>query len=83
VLKDGFQTHVAHTGYGKDNVFQANTVDLQSSGYGFYITTSGTGNKVCTDNIVKNADSGTANVSLVSCSAPKPVCPKVLHQPLR
>lgn len=83
VLKDGFQTHVAYTGYGKDNIFQANTVDLQSSGYGFYITTSGTGNKVCSDNSVTHADSGVANVSTVSCSNPKPVCPKVLNMPLR
>jgi len=83
VLKDGFQTHVAYTGYGKDNIFQANTVDLQSSGYGFYITTSGTGNKVCSDNSVTHAGSGTANVSTVSCSNPQPVCPKVLQQALR
>lgn len=83
VLKDGFQTHVAYTGYGKDNIFQANTVDLQSSGYGFYITTSGTGNKVCTDNSVTHAGSGVANVSQVSCSNPQPVCPKVLNLPLK
>ncbi|MEK8030230.1 right-handed parallel beta-helix repeat-containing protein [Ideonella sp. DXS29W] len=83
VLKDGFQTHVAYTGYGKDNIFQANTVDLQSTGYGFYITTSGTGNKVCSDNSVSHADSGVANISTVSCSNPKPICPKVLNLPLR
>ena len=78
VIRDGFQTHQAYTGYGNDNIFQANTVDLESTGYGFNVSGDTSGNVVCSDNDVKTASSGTANVPTVSCSGSRPVCPKVL-----
>ncbi|HEY9029157.1 MAG TPA: hypothetical protein VIP05_33035 [Burkholderiaceae bacterium] len=80
VLKDGFQTHQQLPGYGNDNTFQANTVDLESTGYGFNVATATTGTKVCSDNKVTTAGSGFANVPAVSCSGTAPVCPKVLKQ---
>lgn len=80
VIRDGYQTHQAYTGYGNDNLFQANTVDLESTGYGFNVASNTTGNVVCSDNKVTTAGSGTANVSLKSCSGARPVCPKVLQQ---
>jgi hypothetical protein len=82
VLLDGFQTHEQLAGYGDDNVFQANTVDLESTGYGFDISSSTSGNRVCDDNAVTAAGSGFANVSPVHCSGAKPVCPAVLKQAL-
>jgi hypothetical protein len=80
VIKDGFQTHQQLPGYGNDNTFQANTVDLESTGYGFNVAPQTTGIKVCTDNVVTTAGSGFANVTPVPCSGAKPVCPKVLKQ---
>ena len=80
VLVDGFQTHQQLPGYGNDNTFQANSVDLESTGYGFNVSSATTGMKVCNDNKVTTAGSGTANVAQVSCSGAKPVCPKVLKQ---
>ncbi len=80
VIRDGFQTHQAYTGYGNDNLFQANAVDLESTGYGFNIASNTSGNVVCSDNPVTTAGSGTANVSTKSCSGTRPACPKVLQQ---
>jgi hypothetical protein len=79
VLVDGFQTHEQLPGYGDDNTFQANTVDLESTGYGFNISSSTSGNVVCTDNNVTTAGSGVANVKTVTCTGAKPKCPKVLN----
>ena len=80
VLVDGFQTHEQLPGYGDDNTFQANIVDLESTGYGFNISSSTSGNRVCEDNQVSAAGSGFANVGRVACNGAKPVCPKVLKQ---
>ena len=82
VILDGFQTHLAYAGYGNDNVFQANVVDLESIGYGFDVDVKTTGNVVCNDNLVTTAGLGTANVALSSCSGAKPVCPAVLKKAL-
>jgi hypothetical protein len=78
VLVDGFQTHEQLPGYGDDNTFQANTVDLESTGYGFNVSSSTSGNRVCNDNRVTTAGSGLANVAPVACAGVKPVCAKVL-----
>jgi hypothetical protein len=80
VIVDGFQTHQQLAGDGNDNTFQANTVDLESTGYGFNISSSTTGNVVCTDNKVTTAGSGFANVKAVSCTGVMPKCAKVLSR---
>lgn len=72
-LRDGYQTNVQLPGWGRDNVFTGNTVDLRAGGYGFSIRKSGgdaLGNVVCADNTVTNAGSGVANVPLT------PDCPR-------
>jgi hypothetical protein len=80
VLVDGFQTHEQLPGYGDDNTFQANTVDLESTGYGFNVASATSGNKVCNDNHVTTAGSGFANVAPVACSGGRPACAKVLKR---
>jgi hypothetical protein len=80
VIVDGFQTHEQVSGDGDDNTFQANTVDLESTGYGFNVSSSTSGNRVCDDNRVTTAGSGFANVAPVPCSGTKPTCPKVLNK---
>jgi hypothetical protein len=70
VLKDGFQTHRISNagtpipGSGNDNVFQGNTIDLESTGFGVNVNSQTTGNVVCSDNTVVAAGSGAANVPL-------------------
>jgi len=66
-LLDGFQTHVALTGWGRDNEFSGNTCDVQASGYGFNIQlTSGSanGNVVYSSNTVQNAGKGVTNITV-------------------
>jgi F5/8 type C domain/Right handed beta helix region len=71
-LLDGYQTHVAVSGWGNNNVFNGNTVDVRASGFGFNINRSTTGNVVCSNNIVTNAGSGAANVPLTNCGGAGP-----------
>ncbi|EYF06844.1 hypothetical protein [Chondromyces apiculatus] len=62
-LLDGFQTHVAVSGWGDYNVFEDNEADVEASGYGFRIQTSGS--------------QGTATHNAVTCRgarAPSPRC---------
>ena len=69
-LLDGFQTHIQVTGWGRDNVFSANTADVGASGFGFKITKDGSGtagNVVCSNNTVTNAGSGVANIPVTVC----------------
>ena len=69
-LRDGFQTHVAVEGWGRDNTFRHNTADVRGPGYGFSIALSGgnaLGNVVCADNTVTNAGAGKANVPTTAC----------------
>ena len=70
-LLDGFQTHIQLSGWGDRNIFRANNADVQASGYGFKIQTTGsqgaaTGNVVYDDNVVTNAASGVANIPLTA-----------------
>lgn len=63
-LLDGFQTHVAVTGWGERNVFRGNVADTRSAGYGFRIdkpTTTGT--TVACDNTAATARSGLSNLA--------------------
>ena len=51
---------------GDNNTFRGNKVEVQSSGYGFQIDKSQTGNQVKCDNVVTAAGKGFANVSCSS-----------------
>ena len=63
-LLDGFQTHVQLSGWGTNNIFSNNTANVNASGYGFKIQTSGSGNIVYSNNRVNMAGSGVANISV-------------------
>lgn len=67
IFKDGYQAHVAISGWGNNNEFRENNCTVNASGYGFYIQLSGsngtsTGNKVFANNIVTGAAKGVANI---------------------
>jgi len=71
VFQDGFQVHQALAGWGNDNVFRNNKMDLNNApGYGFYLQKGVTGNILKCDNIVTGAKSGFAvlNTSAVTCN---------------
>ncbi|BCJ73534.1 hypothetical protein CS0771_30780 [Catellatospora sp. IY07-71] len=57
---DGFQTHRAADGWGDDNVFTANTADVDGPGLGFHLTPVAD-NVVACDNTVTRAAEGFAN----------------------
>lgn len=61
--KDGFQTHVAVSGWGNDNVFSNNLANVQGPGVGFSVHPESSGNVVRCDNEVNDARSGFANVA--------------------
>lgn len=68
-LLDGYQVHVAVSGWGNYNVFKNNSSTVNATGFGFNIQLSGsngtsTGNKVYTNNTVTGAASGIANIPL-------------------
>ena len=60
---DGFQLHVVATGWGNGNTFARNTANVDSTGYGFRLSSAGSGNIVRCDNVVNGAGAGTANVA--------------------
>lgn len=69
IFKDGYQVHVAYSGWGNHNVFKNNTCVVNATGYGFNIQLSGsngttTGNKVYNNNTVTGAASGVSNIAL-------------------
>jgi hypothetical protein len=69
IFKDGYQVHVAVSGWGNNNIFQDNQCVVNASGYGFNVQLSGsngtsTGNKVYNNNTVTGAVSGKANIPL-------------------
>lgn len=71
VFKDGYQTHVAVSGWGNDNIFRKNNCTVNAPGYGFNVQLSGSngtsnGNKVYTDNVVTGAGTGAANIPLTN-----------------
>lgn len=71
IFKDGFQVHVAISGWGNYNEFRLNSCAVNASGYGFYIQLSGTngtstGNKVYSSNIVTGAAKGITNISITN-----------------
>ena len=69
IFKDGYQVHVAVSGWGNYNEFKNNNCTVNAAGYGFNIQLSGsngtsTGNKVYASNTVTGASSGVANIPL-------------------
>lgn len=67
IFKDGYQVHVAVSGWGNDNVFKNNNCTVNAAGYGFTVQLSGSngtssGNKVFANNTVNGAASGVANI---------------------
>jgi hypothetical protein len=66
-LLDGFQTHVAVSGWGNNNVFSGNTADVRAAGFGFNVNSGTSGTVVCSNNTVTNAGRGAANVPLTNC----------------
>lgn len=61
---DGIQTHVQLDGWGRNNVFSANVLNVGASGYGIniYRGDTSTGNVVRCDNVAVGAAAGVANV---------------------
>lgn len=69
IFKDGYQVHVALSGWGNYNEFKNNSCAVNAAGYGFNIQLSGskgisTGNKVYTNNSVTGAANGVSNIVL-------------------
>jgi hypothetical protein len=64
LLVDGIQTHVQLPGWGNDNTFSGNDLTVNAAGYGFNVASGSTGNVVRSDNTVRGAAKGTANVPL-------------------
>ncbi len=69
IFKDGYQVHVAVSGWGNYNEFKNNQCTVNATGYGFNIQLSGsngvsTGNKVYNNNTVTGAVAGVANIPL-------------------
>jgi Right handed beta helix region len=60
---DGFQTHRVVDGWGRGNVFRANTAVVNGPGWGFNLTRANDGNTVSCDNKVTGAAKGTAAVA--------------------
>jgi hypothetical protein len=60
--RDGFQVHVAVPGWGNGSVFQANTMRVQSTGYGIWVQQGARGTVVSCSNKVLQARSGRSNV---------------------
>jgi nitrous oxidase accessory protein NosD len=60
--RDGFQVHVAVPGWGNGNAFRANTLRVQSTGYGIWVQPGASGTVVACSNRALQAGSGRSNV---------------------
>jgi hypothetical protein len=61
--EDGIQTHVVYEGWGRANVFRANRLVVNGSGYGIYVhEEERSGNVVRCDNVVVGAREGLSNI---------------------
>jgi hypothetical protein len=60
---DGFQTHQVVDGWGRGNVFRANTAVVNGPGWGFNLAPASNGNTVSCDNKVTGAAKGPATVA--------------------
>jgi hypothetical protein len=63
-LLDGYQTHVALSGWGNNNIFEANTSAVNAPGYAIRIQTSGSGNLVRASNTQTGAAEGLTNITV-------------------
>jgi hypothetical protein len=63
-LLDGLQTHVQLDGWGRDNVFRGNRLEVNAEGVGINVHRGdrSTGNVVSCDNVVTGAGGGVSNV---------------------
>ena len=63
-LANGFETHVVLDGWGRDNVFAANTLKVNSPGFGVKVDRpADSANVVGCDNAVTGAESGRSNIT--------------------
>jgi hypothetical protein len=72
-ILDGFQTHIAQSGWGNYNTFQNNILNVNGPGYGIRVQTSNSngtaiGNVVCSSNTSTGAALGLTNVTTQTCS---------------
>lgn len=65
-LLDAYQVHSVLNGWGYNNSFKGNTLDVRAPGYGFNVQSSAKGNIVYCDNTITNAAKGFANVICVN-----------------
>lgn len=67
----GLETHSKLDGWGRNNIFYANVLTLNSNGYGFHIETDDPnhGNIVCANNQVTGAGLGMANIALTGTAS--------------
>lgn len=73
VFLDGFQVHRALSGWGNDNVFRDNNLNLNNAaGYGFLLQSGVTGNVLSCSNTVSNAGGGFAAIGskATACTSP-------------
>lgn len=71
-LLDGFQIHVAISGWGNDNIFDNNIANVNAPGYGLTVQAGSTGNVWKCNNVVTGAASG---VAVENGSKPFPCTP--------
>jgi hypothetical protein len=62
-IKDGFQVHRVYPGWGEDNVFRGNTLQVDGPGYGIYVQSRHLGTVVACDNRVSGAGRGLSNIA--------------------
>lgn len=71
-LVDGMQVYVKSSGWGQNNVFRRNKLTVNAPGYGFWVQSGATGNKIYTDNKASGAQSGLTNISTTSFTSRSP-----------
>lgn len=65
-LQDGIQVYEKVSGWGDQNTFQRNTLKVNAPGYGFWVQSGTSGNKIYTSNKVSGAGSGVSNINTTS-----------------
>lgn len=61
-LSDGIQVYEKVSGWGDKNTFRRNKLTVNAAGYGIWVQSGASGNKVYTDNKVSGAQSGLTNI---------------------
>ncbi|MFM7201884.1 MAG: coagulation factor 5/8 type domain-containing protein [Myxococcota bacterium] len=65
-LTDGIQVYEKASGWGDKNTFRRNKLTVNAPGYGIWVQSGASGNKVYTDNKVSGAQSGLTNIQTTS-----------------